>query len=124
MYHLLSHRKNSPHHLFKRGDIYYINIKHNGQTIRKSLKTDIKQLAQAIVENVVIERRRLGRVSVELLKTIVDYQVDAAIEAASAVLFPRSIQGKLAISTYYQQPLVQHSIICRWKMLKGTPVKT
>ncbi len=105
MYHLLSHRKNSPHHLFKRGNTYYINIKHNGQTIRKSLKTDIKQLAQAIVENVVIERRRLGRVSVELLKTIVDYQVDAAIEAASVVLFPRSDQGRSAISTYYQQTI-------------------
>ncbi len=105
MYHLLSHRKNSPHHLFKRGDIYYINIKHNGQTIRKSLKTDIKQLAQAIVENVVIERRRLGRVSIELLKTIVDYQVDAAIEAATAVLFPRSTMGKSSIVAHYQHTI-------------------
>lgn len=105
MYHLLSHRKNSPHHLFKRGEIYYINIKHNGQTIRKSLKTDIKQLAQAIVENVVIERRRLGRVSIQLLKTIVDYQVDAAIEAATAVLYPRSTMGKSSIAAHYQQTI-------------------
>ncbi|EJA3091751.1 tyrosine-type recombinase/integrase [Vibrio parahaemolyticus] len=105
MYHLLSHRKNSPHHLFKRGDIYYINIKHNGKTIRKSLKTDIKQLADAIVENVVIEKRRLGRVSVELLKTIVDYQVDAAIEAATAILYPRSTTGKSSIAAYYQQTI-------------------
>ena len=105
MYHLLSRRKNAPHHLFKRGDIYYINIKCNGKTVRKSLKTDIKQIANAIVENVVIEKRRLGRVSVELLKTIVDYQVNAAIEAATAVLYPRSTMGKSSIAAYYQQTI-------------------
>ncbi|EJS2607627.1 tyrosine-type recombinase/integrase [Vibrio alginolyticus] len=43
--------------------------------------------------------------SVELLKTIVDYQVDAAIEAATAILFPRSVQGRSAIKAHYMQTI-------------------
>ncbi len=43
--------------------------------------------------------------SVELLKAIVDDQIDTAIEAATAVLYPRSLQGKAAIKAHYKQTI-------------------
>ncbi|HCG8756081.1 TPA: tyrosine-type recombinase/integrase [Vibrio parahaemolyticus] len=41
--------------------------------------------------------------SVELLKAIVDDQIEIAIDAVTAVLYPRSIQGKSAIKAHYKQ---------------------
>ncbi|MCV5233084.1 hypothetical protein OFC56_38590, partial [Escherichia coli] len=70
-----------------------------------SLKTDILPVAQEMVENVLIETRRIGKMSVELLKAIVDDQIDTAIEAATAVLYPRSLQGKAAIKAHYKQTI-------------------
>ncbi|HHF2897656.1 TPA: tyrosine-type recombinase/integrase [Vibrio diabolicus] len=43
--------------------------------------------------------------SVELLKAIVDDQIDTAIEAATSVLYPRSVQGKAAIKAHYKQTI-------------------
>ncbi|MEF1312416.1 tyrosine-type recombinase/integrase [Vibrio mytili] len=43
--------------------------------------------------------------SVELLKAVVDDQIDTAIEAATAVLYPRSLQGKSAIKAHYKQTI-------------------
>jgi len=95
--------KQQPKRLIKRGDIYYINLRNEGELVRKSLKTDIKQVAQEIVENVVIEKRKHGRMSSELLKAIVNDQVETAIDAATAVLYPRSVQGKSAIREHYKR---------------------
>ncbi|MGL1279901.1 tyrosine-type recombinase/integrase [Vibrio parahaemolyticus] len=96
---------NGSNYLIKRGRFFYISIRCEGKIFRKSLKTDILPIAQEMVENVLIESRRMGKMSVELLKAIVDDQIDTAIEAATAVLYPRSIQGKAAIKAHYKQTI-------------------
>lgn len=96
---------NGSNYLIKRGRFFYISIRCEGKIFRKSLKTDILPIAQEMVENVLIEARRMGRMSVELLKAIVDDQIDTAIEAATAVLYPRSLQGKAAIKAHYKQTI-------------------
>ncbi|HCG7064425.1 TPA: tyrosine-type recombinase/integrase [Vibrio parahaemolyticus] len=96
---------NGSNYLIKRGRFFYISIRCEGKIFRKSLKTDILPIAQEMVENVLIETRRIGKMSVELLKAIVDDQIDTAIEAATAVLYPRSIQGKAAIKAHYKQTI-------------------
>ncbi|EJG0778051.1 tyrosine-type recombinase/integrase [Vibrio parahaemolyticus] len=96
---------NGANYLLKRGRFFYISIRCEGKIFRKSLKTDILPVAQEMVENVLIETRRMGRMSVELLKAIVDDQIDTAIEAATAVLYPRSLQGKAAIKAHYKQTI-------------------
>lgn len=96
---------NGANYLLKRGKIFYISIRCDGKIFRKSLKTDILPIAQEMVDNVLIETRRIGRMSVELLKAIVDDQIDIAIEAATAVLYPRSIQGKSAIKAHYKKTI-------------------
>ncbi|MBE4382396.1 tyrosine-type recombinase/integrase [Vibrio parahaemolyticus] len=96
---------NGSNYLIKRGRFFYISIRCEGKIFRKSLKTDILPIAQEMVENVLIEARRMGKMSVELLKAIVDDQIDTAIEAATAVLYPRSIQGKAAIKAHYKQTI-------------------
>ncbi|EHR6472012.1 tyrosine-type recombinase/integrase [Vibrio parahaemolyticus] len=96
---------NGANYLLKRGRFFYISIRCEGKIFRKSLKTDILPVAQEMVENVLIETRRMGRMSVELLKAVVDDQIDTAIEAATAVLYPRSIQGKSAIKAHYKQTI-------------------
>lgn len=58
-----------------------------------------------MVENVLIETRRIGKMSVELLKAIVDDQIEIALDAVTAVLYPRSIQGKAAIKAHYKQTI-------------------
>lgn len=94
---------NGANYLLKRGKIFYISIRCEGKIFRKSLKTDILPVAQEMVENVLIETRRMGKMSVELLKAIVDDQIEIAIDAVTAVLYPRSIQGKSAIKAHYKQ---------------------
>ncbi|HCG9481234.1 TPA: tyrosine-type recombinase/integrase [Vibrio parahaemolyticus] len=96
---------NGSNYLIKRGRFFYISIRCEGKIFRKSLKTDILPIAQEMVENVLIETRRIGKMSVELLKAIVDDQIDTAIEAATAVLYPRSLQGKAAIKAHYKQTI-------------------
>ncbi|EOU2547396.1 tyrosine-type recombinase/integrase [Vibrio parahaemolyticus] len=96
---------NGSNYLIKRGRFFYISIRCEGKIFRKSLKTDILPIAQEMVENVLIEARRIGKMSVELLKAIVDDQIDTAIEAATAVLYPRSLQGKAAIKAHYKQTI-------------------
>ncbi|ELA8916038.1 tyrosine-type recombinase/integrase [Vibrio parahaemolyticus] len=96
---------NGSNYLIKRGRFFYISIRCEGKIFRKSLKTDILPIAQEMVENVLIEARRMGRMSVELLKAIVDDQIDTAIEAATSVLYPRSVQGKAAIKAHYKQTI-------------------
>ncbi|HCE3482011.1 TPA: tyrosine-type recombinase/integrase [Vibrio parahaemolyticus] len=96
---------NGSNYLIKRGRFFYISIRCEGKIFRKSLKTDILPVAQEMVENVLIETRRIGKMSVELLKAIVDDQIDTAIEAATAVLYPRSLQGKAAIKAHYKQTI-------------------
>ncbi|EKY4211253.1 tyrosine-type recombinase/integrase [Vibrio alginolyticus] len=96
---------NGSNYLLKRGRFFYISIRCEGKIFRKSLKTDILPVAQEMVENVLIETRRIGKMSVELLKAIVDDQIDTAIEAATAVLYPRSLQGKAAIKAHYKQTI-------------------
>ncbi|MBO0163123.1 tyrosine-type recombinase/integrase [Vibrio alginolyticus] len=96
---------NGSNYLIKRGRFFYISIRCEGKIFRKSLKTDILPVAQEMVENVLIEARRIGKMSVELLKAIVDDQIDTAIEAATAVLYPRSLQGKAAIKAHYKQTI-------------------
>ncbi|MEH0087099.1 tyrosine-type recombinase/integrase [Vibrio alginolyticus] len=96
---------NGSNYLIKRGRFFYISIRCEGKIFRKSLKTDILPIAQEMVENVLIESRRMGKMSVELLKAIVDDQIDTAIEAATAVLYPCSIQGKAAIKAHYKQTI-------------------
>ncbi|EOX3980848.1 tyrosine-type recombinase/integrase [Vibrio alginolyticus] len=96
---------NGSNYIIKRGRFFYISIRCEGKIFRKSLKTDILPIAQEMVENVLIETRRIGKMSVELLKAIVDDQIDTAIEAATAVLYPRSLQGKAAIKAHYKQTI-------------------
>ncbi|MET1311444.1 tyrosine-type recombinase/integrase [Vibrio parahaemolyticus] len=96
---------NGSNYLIKRGRFFYISIRCEGKIFRKSLKTDILPIAQEMVENVLIETRRIGKMSVELLKAIVDDQIDTAIEAATSVLYPRSVQGKAAIKAHYKQTI-------------------
>ncbi|WP_394133599.1 tyrosine-type recombinase/integrase [Vibrio parahaemolyticus] len=104
MSYILSYTQSS-NYLLKRGRFFYISIRCEGKIFRKSLKTDILPVAQEMVENVLIETRRMGRMSVELLKAIVDDQIDTAVEAATAVLYPRSLQGKAAIKAHYKQTI-------------------
>ncbi|EJE8517271.1 tyrosine-type recombinase/integrase [Vibrio parahaemolyticus] len=92
-------------YLIKRGRFFYISIRCEGKIFRKSLKTDILPIAQEMVENVLIETRRIGKMSVELLKAIVDDQIEIALDAVTAVLYPRSIQGKAAIKAHYKQTI-------------------
>ncbi|ELA7833198.1 tyrosine-type recombinase/integrase [Vibrio alginolyticus] len=94
---------NGSNYLIKRGRFFYISIRCEGKIFRKSLKTDILPIAQEMVENVLIEARRMGKMSVELLKAIVDDQIEIALDAVTAVLYPRSIQGKSAIKAHYKK---------------------
>ncbi|HAV1547376.1 tyrosine-type recombinase/integrase [Vibrio parahaemolyticus] len=96
---------NGSNYLIKRGRFFYISIRCEGKIFRKSLKTDILPIAQEMVENVLIETRRIGKMSVELLKAIVDDQIEIALDAVTAVLYPRSIQGKAAIKAHYKQTI-------------------
>ncbi|MDW2320572.1 tyrosine-type recombinase/integrase [Vibrio sp. 1159] len=96
---------NGSNYLIKRGRFFYISIRCEGKIFRKSLKTDILPIAQEMVENVLIEARRMGKMSVELLKAIVDDQIEIALDAVTAVLYPRSIQGKAAIKAHYKQTI-------------------
>ncbi|MGI3049947.1 tyrosine-type recombinase/integrase [Vibrio alginolyticus] len=96
---------NGSNYLIKRGRFFYISIRCEGKIFRKSLKTDILPIAQEMVENVLIETRRIGKMSVELLKAIVDDQIEIALDAVTAVLYPRSLQGKAAIKAHYKQTI-------------------
>lgn len=102
MSYILSYKADHQY-LTKRGEIFYFSMRCGKRIFRKSLKTDILPVAQAIVQNAISEIRRYQNVNTELLKAIINDQVEIAIDAATAVLYPRSKQGKAAIREHYKR---------------------
>ena len=91
-----------PRYMAQVGEVFYFSMRlpTTKKLFRKSLRTKCLQRALTIVETI---RKKIEgtRVNAELLKLLIDDEIERLIEAATALLQPRSEAGKQAISTHH-----------------------
>ncbi|MGX9416587.1 tyrosine-type recombinase/integrase [Vibrio sp. WJH972] len=90
-----------PTYIIQVGDVFYFSMRipTTRKLFRKSLRTKDSYQAQNIVRRVK-EKIEGVRVSAEILKLLIDDEVERLINVATAMLLPRSEQGREAIQLH------------------------
>ena len=93
----------------KRNNWYYFSKRVEGKLFRMALRTKKRMVANNIVQNV-IDKIEGTRVSIKVLKLIIEEEINRVIDKATALITPQSEQGKEEFNKYFNQHFTPNSL--------------